>query len=40
MNFTQQQPPRYFLVPEKMQEVIERYMQIDGEEYLDPVYYQ
>lgn len=40
MNFTQQQPPRYFLVPEKMQEIIERYMQIDGEEYLNPVYYQ
>ena len=40
MNFTQQQPPRYFLVPEKMQEVIERYMEIDGEGYLNPVYYQ
>lgn len=40
MNFTQQQPPRYFLVPEKMQEIIERYMQIDGDEYLNPVYYQ
>lgn len=40
MYFTQQKPPQYFLVPERMQEIIERYMQIDGEEYLDPVYYQ
>ena len=40
MYFTQQKPPQYFLVPERMQEIIERYMQIDGEEYLNPVYYQ
>lgn len=40
MYFTQQKPPQYFLVPERMQEIIERYMQIDGDEYLNPVYYQ
>jgi hypothetical protein len=40
MYYTQQQPPKYVLVPEKMQDVIERYMQIDQNEYLNPVYYE
>lgn len=40
MYFTQQQPPKYVLVPEEMREVIERYMQVDRYEYLNPVYYQ
>ncbi|MDR3047978.1 MAG: hypothetical protein LBU51_10305 [Bacteroidales bacterium] len=40
MYFTQSQPPKYVLVPEKMQQVIERYMQIEEFEYLNPVYYE
>ena len=39
MYYTQQQPPKYVLVPEKMQEIIERYMQIDSSEFINPVYY-
>jgi len=40
MNYTQSQPPKYVLVPERMQEIIERYMQIDRKEYVNPVYYE
>jgi hypothetical protein len=40
MNFTQSQPPKYVLVPERMQQIIERYMQINEKEYLNPVYYE
>jgi hypothetical protein len=40
MYYTQQQPPKYVLVPEKMQEIIERYMQIDSSKYINPVYYE
>ena len=40
MCFTQSQPPKYVLVPERMQEIIERYMQIDLKEYINPVYYE
>jgi hypothetical protein len=40
MNFTQSQPPKYVLVPERMQQVIEWYMQIDRWEYHNPVYYE
>jgi hypothetical protein len=40
MYFTQAQPPKYVLVPERMQQVIERYMQVDANEYLNPVYYE
>jgi len=40
MCFTKSMPPKYVLVPERMQEVIERYMQIDKEEYINPVYYE
>ena len=40
MRFTQSQPPKYVLVPERMQEIIERYMQIDWKESVNPVYYE
>lgn len=40
MYFTQQKPPKYVLVPKTMQEVVERYMLIDKDEYFNPVYYQ
>jgi hypothetical protein len=40
MNFTQSQPPKYVLVPEKMQQVIERYMQIGNWKYHNPFYYE
>lgn len=40
MNYTQQQPPKYVLVPERMQQVIEKYMQINQREYYNPVYYE
>ena len=40
MNYTQQQPPRYVLVPERMEEVIQRYMQISKYEFQNPVYYE
>ena len=40
MYFTQSQPPKYVLVPERMQQVIERYVQIDETEYYNPVYYE
>jgi hypothetical protein len=40
MRFTQSQPPKYVLVPERMQDVIERYMQIDSKESINPVYYE
>jgi hypothetical protein len=40
MCFTQSQPPKYVLVPERMQQVIERYMRIDWKEYHNPVYYE
>lgn len=39
MYFTQQEPPKYVLVPERMEEVIERYVNIDIYEYVNPVYY-
>jgi hypothetical protein len=39
MYFTQSQPPKYVLVPERMQQVIEQYMQIGRYEYYNPVYY-
>lgn len=40
MYFTQAQPPKYVLVPERMQQVIERYMQVGANEYINPVYYE
>ena len=40
MYFTQQQPPKYVLVPETMEEVIVRYMQISKLENFNPVYYE
>lgn len=40
MYYTQQQPPKYVLVPETMQEVVNRYMQVNQNEYLNPVYYE
>ncbi len=40
MYYTQQQPPKYVLVPEKMHEIIERYMQVDSSKYINPVYYE
>lgn len=40
IRFTQSQPPKYVLVPERMQEIIERYMQIDWKDYINPVYYE
>jgi len=40
MRFTQSQPPKYVLVPERMQQVIERYMKINRWEYYNPVYYE
>lgn len=40
MNFTQMKPPKYVLVPERMQQVIEKYMEIDSNEYTNPVYYE
>jgi hypothetical protein len=40
MCYTQSQPPEYVLVPERMQEIIERYMQISWKEYVNPVYYE
>jgi hypothetical protein len=40
MNFTQSQPPKYVLVPEKMQQVIDWYMQIGSWKYHNPVYYE
>ncbi|MDR3704493.1 MAG: hypothetical protein P4L28_01120 [Paludibacteraceae bacterium] len=39
MYYTQSIPPRYVLVPESMEEVINRYMQIDRNENSNPVYY-
>jgi hypothetical protein len=41
MYWTNQQPPRYVLVPERMEEVIQRYMDVSKKgEYIDPVYYE
>lgn len=41
INWTNQTPPKYVLVPETMKEVIERYMQISLKgEYLNPVYFE
>ena len=40
MYFTQSQPPKYVLVPERMSQIIERYMQIDMNDYLNPFYYE
>jgi hypothetical protein len=40
MNYTQQKPPKYVLVPERMEEVIQRYMKISEENYLRPFYYE
>lgn len=40
IRFTHSQPPKYVLVPERMQEIIDRYMQIDWKEYINPVYYE
>ena len=40
MNYTQQEPPRYVLVPERMEEVIFRYMNISYEDYRNPWYYR
>lgn len=40
MNWTNQQPPRYVLVPERMDEVIKRYMDVSNKGgYINPIYY-
>lgn len=38
--FTQAQSPNYVLVPERMEQVIKYYMQVDGNEYINPFYYE
>ena len=38
--FTQAQSPNYVLVPERMEQVIKYYMQVDGNEYINLFYYE
>lgn len=40
MYFTHSQPPRYVLVPERMEEVVLKYMQVGRNDYLQPFYYR
>ncbi|KAA6342137.1 hypothetical protein EZS27_010092 [termite gut metagenome] len=40
-SWTNQQPPKYVLVPERMEEVIQRYMKVSTERKLyNPIYYE
>lgn len=40
MNFTHSQPPKYVLVPERMEEVILQYMEVGKNDYKQPFYYR
>lgn len=40
MYYTHSQPPRYVLVPERMEEVIKQYMQIGKNDYSQPLFYR